>query len=156
MAFSKKILVVYYSRSGATKKVAENIAAGLKCDIEEIQDTKNRKGIIGLIRSGYEAVTKKTTIIKKTKKNPSNYDIVIVGTPIWASTISSAVRTYILENKSKFKAIAFFCTFSGSGELGASKALKELYKKEPLLSIGIKRNDADNIAYVNKFKALIK
>ncbi len=156
MAVNKKILVVYYSRSGATKKAAENIAAALACDIEEIQDTKKRSGIIGFIKSGYEAQTKKTTIIKDMKKDPSDYDIVIIGTPIWASTISPAVRTYIDQNKTKFKDVAFFCTFSGSGETGSEKALKDIYKKQPLLAVGIQKDSVDNLTYVNKFKILLK
>jgi flavodoxin len=42
-----KTLVVYYSRTGTTRKVAEAIAGILRCDIEEVVDTKKRSGILG-------------------------------------------------------------------------------------------------------------
>jgi flavodoxin len=42
----KKILVVYYSRTGMTKKLANSIANLLFADIEEIVDTKNRSGLM--------------------------------------------------------------------------------------------------------------
>ncbi len=61
-------LVVYYSRSGHTKKAAEALSNVLECDIEEVVDTTNRDGPIGYLRSGYQAIRKKSTPIKKTKK----------------------------------------------------------------------------------------
>ena len=53
-----KVLVVYYSRTGNTKFVAEAIAQSLEADIEEIKDKKNRMGVFGFLRCGYEAIFK--------------------------------------------------------------------------------------------------
>ncbi|MDY6965570.1 MAG: hypothetical protein SVM80_06305 [Halobacteriota archaeon] len=36
--------LVYYSRTGTTKKVADAISDIINCDIEEIVDTKDRSG----------------------------------------------------------------------------------------------------------------
>jgi len=47
-----KILVVFYSRTGATRTVAQKIADLVKGDLEEIKDTRNRAGILGFLRSG--------------------------------------------------------------------------------------------------------
>ena len=60
-----KSLVIFYSRTGNTKKVAENIANDLNCDIEEIFDTKNRAGSIGWLSAGKDANTKKLTTLKE-------------------------------------------------------------------------------------------
>jgi flavodoxin len=65
-----KPLVVFYSRTGTTKKVAETISNILKCDVEEVFDTKNRAGVLGWLRSGRDAGSKKPTAIEKAKKNP--------------------------------------------------------------------------------------
>jgi flavodoxin len=40
----KKILVLYYSRTGITKVLASYIAKLLNADLEEIVDTKKRTG----------------------------------------------------------------------------------------------------------------
>jgi len=53
---AKKILVVFYSRTGNTKKVGEAIAGELNCDTEQIMDVKSRMGIFGWLRSGREAM----------------------------------------------------------------------------------------------------
>ena len=53
-----RVLVVYYSRTGNTRFVAEAVAQSLEADIEEIKDGKNRMGIFGFLRCGYEAIFK--------------------------------------------------------------------------------------------------
>jgi flavodoxin len=50
--FSMKTLVIFYSRSGKTKKVAEAISEILKCDKEEIFDIKSREGVVGFLSAG--------------------------------------------------------------------------------------------------------
>ena len=103
-----KILVVFYSRSGNTGRVAEEIRDNLECDIEEIIDTKNRSGILGYLRSGRDAGNRKLTVLKDIINDPSQYDLLIIGTPLWGGHVSTPVRTYIHENQANFKDVAFF------------------------------------------------
>jgi flavodoxin len=112
-----KILVVYYSRTGVTQGVAKDLAKSLNADIEQVIDLKNRSGIIGFIGGGKDATQKKMTAIGETKKNPADYDCIILGTPVWAGTITPAIRTYINKNKSSFKKVAVFVT-AGSTKMG--------------------------------------
>ncbi|GAG62004.1 unnamed protein product, partial [marine sediment metagenome] len=109
-----KILVAFYSRSGKTKKVAKAISDILKCDKEEIFDIKSREGILGFLSAGTDANFRRLTAIKEIKNTPSLYDLVIIGTPIWSSNISTPIRTYLFLYKEEFKKLAFFCTRLGS------------------------------------------
>jgi flavodoxin len=110
-----KNLIVYYSRTGMTKKAAESIKEKTGWEIEEIIDNKDRRGAIGYILSGRDAMLKKAADIKDTMHNPAEYDMVIVGTPIWSFTVSSPIRTYLNKQTGNFKKAAFFCTMDGSG-----------------------------------------
>jgi flavodoxin len=148
---NKKIIVVYYTRTGTTKKVAEAIADNLKCEIEEIIDTKNRKGIIGWLRSGADATKERLAVIKDIKHNPASYDIVIIGTPVWGSNLTPAIRTYITQNKENLKNVAFFCTADGDGK----KALENLEKfigRKPVFSFGVRSKEVKKGKYVQKVK----
>ncbi|MEM3432819.1 MAG: hypothetical protein QXP27_01440, partial [Candidatus Methanomethyliaceae archaeon] len=107
-----KKLVVFYSRTGTTSLVAQKIAEKINGDLEEIKDAKNRAGIIGFLRSGYEGARRKLTIIAETKYDPAQYDLIVIGTPVWAGNMSSPIRTYIVKNREKFNKVAFFCTLS--------------------------------------------
>jgi len=54
-----KSLVVFYSRTGATKLVGESLDEMLDCDSEELFDTKKRSGPLGYVTAGRDALAKK-------------------------------------------------------------------------------------------------
>ncbi|MBN1871556.1 MAG: NAD(P)H-dependent oxidoreductase [Candidatus Omnitrophica bacterium] len=127
-----KSLVVYYSRTGTTKKIAQAIARNLGGDIEEIIDKKDRRGPTNYLIAGKDAATKRLTEIDDTKKDISSYDIVVIGTPVWAFTMAPAIRTFITRHKESLKNIAFFCTQGGAGSKRTFKDMEELCGKRPV------------------------
>lgn len=133
-----KTLIAYYSRTGTTKKVAENLAARLDADLEEIRDTADRSGIKGYLRSGRDAMKKNLTKLEPAGRNASEYDLVIVGTPIWAWNVSAPTRTYLEENKSKLKQAAFFCTMGGSGDQQAFAEMERISGQKPAGTLALK------------------
>ncbi len=106
-----KTLVTWYSRTGNTRAVGEAIARELGADSEEIIDLKKRTGLppIRWLAAGRDAMRKRTTDIKFVK-SPEAYDLVIVGTPIWAGNIAPAVRTYLGGQRLGGKRLACFYT----------------------------------------------
>lgn len=152
---NKKILLVYYSRTGITKKVAEEILKSLNCDIEEVVDTKNRAGAIGYIMAGKDATLKSLTQIKETTKNPGDYDMVIIGTPIWAFTMSTPIRTYIEQNKDKFKKVAFFCTQGSSGSDGGFKDMETICGQKPINILELKTKEVAKNEFNEKINSFI-
>lgn len=135
-----KTLVVYYSRTETTEKVAKMIKDELNCDIESIKPIKNYDGKLGYARGGFESSTKKLPGIENPEKDPSEYDLVIIGTPVWASTMASPVLTYLRQNNGKFNNVAFFDTAGGSGVESTFKKLEQETKK-PLQTLGLTRVD---------------
>lgn len=85
-----KRLIVYFSRSGHNKKIAEDLSKMLAADIEEIVDKKPK----GFMMSGYQSMNKKITEIAKVKYRPSDYEQIIVVAPMWFGGIPPALRTY--------------------------------------------------------------
>lgn len=127
-----KTLVVYYSLSGKTKIIANALATSLTADIEEIQDQKNRNGLWRQILAGFAAAMKKSTTIAPTKFNPADYDLIIIGTPIWAASPACSVRAWLLQNAAALKRVAFFATMGGSGDTKAFKEMMRLAKQAPI------------------------
>ena len=135
-----KTLVVVYSRTGNTLSVAKRIAKELDADLEIIKDKTNRKGTLGFLRSGYESVRKKVPAIVEPKYDPRDFDLVIIGTPIWAGSMSSPVRAYILRFHGQFKRVAFFATSAGGSHDKALNEMAELAEAKPLAKIDISLN----------------
>jgi len=74
----KKVLVVCYSRTGHTKKIAELIAAALKADVEVLVDKKDRSGASGYMGGGREAMKEIPAEIESVVKDPAQYDLVVL------------------------------------------------------------------------------
>ncbi|MBN2458884.1 NAD(P)H-dependent oxidoreductase [Candidatus Woesearchaeota archaeon] len=121
---SKK-LVVFYSRTGITRKVANAIAQELQAELEELVDKKSRKGIMGWLSGGRDAMKKILTELEPLEKDLSEYEIIVIGTPIWAGNMAPAARTFLSQNRGKLKKVAFFHTRGGSG---LEKVEKELWQ----------------------------
>ncbi len=107
-------MVVYYSRDGLTKKIALSLVDLLQADSEELVDLTNRRGIWGWLFAGRDAVKRKLTRLQQTGKSPADYDLVVVGSPVWAGNLTPAVRTYLADHGSRLKRTAFFCSKGGT------------------------------------------
>lgn len=127
----QRTLIVYYSRSGTTRRVAEALRSLLDCDLEEIGEPRNRGGIFGLIRSLRDGIRKRSAPIDPTNKDPAAYDLVIVGTPVWAWSVASPVRSYLAEHRARLPRVAFFCTMGNTGADGAFGEMRGLVGKSP-------------------------
>jgi len=111
-----KTLIIYYTRTGNTKFAAETIATELGADIEEVIDLKKRQGKLAFLSSGRDAMQGKETQIAQTKRNPNDYDLIIIAQPIWAGNPTPAIRTYLNKNDLLGKKVALFFSDSGLGK----------------------------------------
>lgn len=133
-----KILVVFYSRSDNTRRVGQEIKNKLDCDIEEVIDTQNRSGPLGYMRSVINAMRKTPAVLEEIKKDPSKYDLVIMGTPVWNMKMSTPMRTYITQNHTSFNNVAFFGTSMAAPLKGTFNEMTELCGKSPLAELEIR------------------
>ena len=125
-----KVLVVFYSREGHTKLVAEKLAKKFNADLEQLIDKKKRTGPIGFSGAGKDAVAKNLTKLEPLKHNPKDYDIILIGTPSWFGNVTPAVRTFIKDNNLSGKKVGVFGTTHLTGIENALKQAAELISKE--------------------------
>lgn len=127
----QKTLVLYYSQTGTTQTVAEELQKQLGADIERIEATipYDSDFQATIERSGKERENGVTPEINPLKVNLDDYDVIFIGYPIWFGTYAMPIATLVKENAFEGKTIVPFCTF-GSGGLGSStEALKEALPK---------------------------
>lgn len=147
----KNVLVVYYSRGGQTEFVARQIAARCGADIERIEDGRSRGGVLGYLRSAMETLVGWRPEIQKGRYRPTDYDLVIVGTPVWFWGVASPVRSWVLRHRRALDHVAVFCTCGGSGHAKALDDLELLCGRAALARLALTEATvpqcADNPAY---------
>jgi menaquinone-dependent protoporphyrinogen IX oxidase len=162
----KKALIVFYSRSGYTRRIAKRLAQALNADIEEIVEAHSRAGAFGFARSIFEALMTRLPRIAPARHDPRAYETVVIGTPVWAAHVSSPVRTYLLQHAVEFRRVGLFCTVGASGAeetLAEMAGLLELENVElaergrfPTLALTDREIDAQKQDKLDRFVALLQ
>lgn len=148
---TQKTLVVYYSNSGFTKKLASELSRKLNSDIEEIKTSAIYTGFFGYLRALAHSLLKQEPLIKQFKHNPADYDVVIVGGPVWAGSLSGPVRTFLDSYKNNLKHVAFFLT-QGSpvSKLKVFNQMGKIIGKNPLANLSVSDKELNDGTFVQK------
>ena len=123
-----KTAVIYYSLEGNTRHVAEKIAARLGADLIPLVPVKEYPtGKFGkYFWGGKSATFGEAPRLEPYRFDQSQYDLVILGTPIWAGTFAPPLRSFIRANRLTRRKVALFACCSG----GSTDKCFEQLKKE--------------------------
>jgi hypothetical protein len=127
----EKVLVVFFSRTGKTKRVAEAMARSAGWDIEAIREPGSREGLRGYLRSGWEAYVGRTVPIEKLQNDPAKYDVIVVAGPVWAAHVSSPVRTFLERYNNNIRQIALLVTCGGSSAQRVADQMQAIIGLKP-------------------------
>lgn len=118
-----KSLVIYYSQTGATQKVANILAEQTGADIDSIVAVNPYNGTFEetIARCQEEQQKGELTEIKELSHDIANYDTLYVGTPVWFGTMAPPMASFIKKANLEGKVIIPFVTF-GSGGLETTVA----------------------------------
>ena len=92
---TSKAIVLYYSRTGTTRVVANTIQEALDCDLQEIKDLKDRSGIKGFWGGTKDVSDKVKADIKPEMLDLAAYDLILICSPVWVQHFAPAVTTFM-------------------------------------------------------------
>ena len=126
----QKTLVLYYSQTGNTKAVAEEIASRLNADIEELLLTDPYDGDFQATIERCKKEREDSTLcyIYPIASHIEDYDVIFIGYPIWFGTFAPPFVHLFLNEDFSGKKIVPFCTF-GSG--GLESSVKDIAAMQP-------------------------
>jgi len=129
--FAQKKLVLYYSETGSTKTVAEELQKQINADIEAIEAEKPYSGNFQetMQRGQREMQSGETPALKPLKSKIADYDVIFLGYPIWFGTYAMPIATLVKDNDFAGKTIVPFCTFGSGGLNTSSDALTKALPK---------------------------
>lgn len=118
-------LIVYYSQTGTTKAVAEELQKQLGCDIVAIEALEpydcDYPSTIARWRSELENGEK--VGINPVEVNLDDYHTIFLGFPIWGGNYASPMATFLEDYSLAGKKVVTFATFGSGGIDGATKSV---------------------------------
>lgn len=150
---ASKSLVVYYSQTGATKKLAEIFQKAKNADVFEIAMVTPYPSTYDstIAAVGAQRESKQWPALVNAKADIAKYDTVYLGYPIMFGSFAPPVYTFLDSNDLSGKVVVPFCTYGSGGRKASAAELKTLEPNANVtLAYGIsnKRITADNGAEV--------
>lgn len=137
-----KTLVVHYSRTGNTSRIAEVVASRLGADTEHIFEVSDaRRGLLGWARSSVDALLRNTPALRPLDHDPAEYDMVVVGTPVWWGAVCAPIRTFLLSQRPLPRHVAFFCTCGGRGTERTFRQMARLSGRAPIATLVVRERE---------------
>ena len=162
-SFAQKALVLYYSQTGTTKTVAEELQKQLGADIERIEAVKPYSGDFQatIQRGGEELRNGTVPEITPIKSNLAKYEVIFIGYPIWFGTYAMPIATLVKQNEFAGKTIVPFCTFGSGGLNTSTDALRKALPKANIQQgygvrtarVAAAAKEIDRFLKENKYKA---
>lgn len=132
-----KTLIVFYSNTGHTGRIAEAIAALGNWPTAEIRELTSRRGAWENLRCVIESSLKVRPRIEFDAPVLSSFDLIIIGTPAGVGRIASPVRSFLSRHVHSLQRVAFFCT-RGSKQAGTVfDQLSDASGKTPVSTMAI-------------------
>ena len=107
--------VLYFSRSGISRRIAGKVAQKLGCETIEITDDVSWKGIFGFMKGGYYSLSKKiTNVTLEDDYRPSKTDNIVLVVPLWAGGIAPAGYSFLQKQIQNIKNLYLVVSSDGS------------------------------------------
>ena len=122
-----KCAVIYYSKTGVTKRIVDQVQARFNADVYPVEPEKAYGGFLSSVaRVVGEKTSKKGAALKTAVSDFAPYDAVFIGFPVWCGTVPDFLQEYIRKANLAGKRIIPFATASANGKESSLKTLKAL------------------------------
>lgn len=156
-----RVLVVYFSQGESTRRVAEDLAALLRADVEPIVEKRQRKwGFFGFMAAGAASSFGRAAPIQPPVRDPAQYEALVVCTPIWAWHLAPPVRSWLRLLRGRLPGASAFVTVSGDTD--PARVVASMAKesgRQPAASAGFTDGDFDAASaavYAAKIEGIVE
>lgn len=151
-----KVLVVFYSRGGNTRRVAHAIAEELHADVEELFDRRDRRGIRGYVRACRDAWRQRETSLEVPRHDPRSYDLVVAGSPVWCWSLTPAMRTYLACHRRGLAEVAFFLTHGGTARERVLAQMTQVAGRLPLRTLAVREKELTDTGWIDRSRGFAR
>lgn len=126
--------IVYYSRTGTSRKVAEALAARTGWPLAEVADATSRAGLPGDLRCVVDALLRRRVAYRYGGPPLQECDHVVVIAPVWIGRLAAPMRSFLAASaasKPLHARVSAVCVMAARGGFRAEADVAQLTGQNP-------------------------
>ncbi|WP_116793514.1 flavodoxin family protein [Achromobacter dolens] len=154
-----RIGIVFYSRSGTARAVAERLAAMTQWPVHEIRDPQPRLGLRADLRCIVDVLFKRSPAYRYDGPALDAYDHVVLIAPVWLRSLAAPMRAFLRNARQGIRAYSVICVMSGYGGFRAVDDMASAIGAKPRSILLLKQFDVlagESDAALCRFKAQLR
>ncbi|CAG9165954.1 hypothetical protein LMG23992_00651 [Cupriavidus laharis] len=137
-------LIVYYSRTGTARQVAETVAAHTGWTLAEVRDETPRAGLSGDLRCVLDMLLHRKPAYRYEGPRPAGCRHVVVIAPVWLGRLAAPMRGFIQDNAPFPGAVSAICVMAARGGFRAEDDIARLTRKTPEPALVVRQADVQS------------
>lgn len=138
------ILLVCYSYTGTTRRLAELLASHHGWPLGQVIDAKPRMGGWGTLRCVVESLLHRRPPIRYEGPDPGDFRTVVLLAPVWMYRLASPMRSFIAQHRQALRRVAVVCTMGSGGGSNALMEVGHLLGQAPVASAWFLQREVDD------------
>lgn len=139
-----KVLVVTYSYTGTSLRLAQRLCALQGWTLGQIEETTPRSGASGTWRCILDSLMRRRPQIEYVGPVPARFEVVVLIAPIWAYRLASPMRSFVGRYRAQLHDFAVISVMGSRGAPNAVAEIGEITRRSPLLTTAFTTREVED------------
>jgi len=148
-----RILVVFYSYTGTSRRLVQLLCSQLGWTSGEIVEEQPRSGASGTLRCVVDSLLRRQPHIRYLGPDPRDFGTVVLVSPIWVYRLASPMRSFVAGRRNDLQQIGVVSVMGGSGAPNAVAEIGHLLGRAPLLATAFTTREVEDGSYAGRLEA---
>jgi hypothetical protein len=152
-AAMNKILVVVYSYTGTSRRVADLLCSQQGWPMAEIVATRPRAGVLGNLQCLLDSVFRRHPPIRYEGPHTRDFDAVVLVSPIWGERLAGPMRSFVRTRRNHMPDVAVVSVMGGHGAPNAVAEISHLIGRSPILDAAFTTREVESGSFATRLEA---
>ena len=149
-----KTLVIFYSYTGTSKRLAQLLGAQLGWQLGEVVEVRSRGGAAGILRCMADSLLRRRPRIRYEGPDAKNFESVVLVSPVWFYRLAGPMRSFVADCGLDLRAVAVVSVMGSKGGSNAAAEIARLMGREPLLAASFSAREVEDGSCASRLQAL--
>ncbi|SDD82299.1 Flavodoxin [Cupriavidus sp. YR651] len=149
-------VIVYYSRTGTTRQVAEDLASRTGWPLAEIQDVRSRAGLSGDLRCVLDNLFRRRPAYRYNGQSLATCKSVVVLAPVWVGHVAAPLRSFLHDQAPFQGRLAAVCVMAARGGFNAAEEIAQASGKLPQPTLVVLQRDVASGAAAQELSGFVE